>query len=408
MQISPSNVFRGRNIFFVGGTGFLGKVTLSMLLERFPDIGKIYLMVRAGSGDDSEERFWNNVFTSPAFDPIRERYGDQVQKYLSEKLVIVGGDITHDNLGYTEEQAQKIADDIDLVLNSSGNVSFNPPLETAMKTNVTGTKNLLAFVKRMKRPAFVHTSTCFVAGNRTGQIWEDDPVIGYFPRREELKDVTFSVDQELKDSERLTRNIVEEAEDATLNAEFRLVARKRLIEEGRDPDEGNTLNLAAARERKDWIRNKMSDLGLQRAQWWGWPNIYTYTKSMAEQLIAAETGIARAIVRPAIVESSVSYPFPGWNEGFNTTAPLILFALNGQSIYPLNQEVILDIIPVDYVASAMLSVAAQSIVEQPRLVYQLCSGDTNPHKLRRIVTLLGLYKRSYFQDKKTGNRFLNA
>src|SRR5262245_36729650 len=102
MQISPSKILRGRNIFFVGGTGFLGKVTLSMLLERFPDIGKIYLMVRAGSGDDSEERFWNNVFTSPAFDPIRERYGDQVQKYLSEKLVIVGGDITHDNLGYTE------------------------------------------------------------------------------------------------------------------------------------------------------------------------------------------------------------------------------------------------------------------------------------------------------------------
>lgn len=408
MRISPSNILRGRNIFFVGGTGFLGKVTLSMLLERFPNIGKIYLMVRAGSGDDSEERFWNNVFTSPAFDPIRERYGDQVQEYLSEKLVIVGGDITHDNLGYSEELAQKIAGDIDLVLNSSGNVSFNPPLETAMKTNVTGTKNLLAFVKRMKRPAFVHTSTCFVAGNRKGQIWEDDPVIGYFPRREELKEVTFSVEQELKDSERLTRNIVEEAEDATLNAEFRSTARKRLIEEGRDPDEGNTLNLAAARERKDWIRNRMSDLGLQRAQWWGWPNIYTYTKSMAEQLIAAETGIARAIVRPAIVESSVAYPFPGWNEGFNTTAPLILFALNGQSIYPLNQEVILDIIPVDHVAAAMLSIASQTIVERPQLAYQLCSGDSNPIKLRRIVTLLGLYKRSYFQDKKTGNRFLNA
>ncbi len=408
MRISPPEIFRGRNIFFIGGTGFLGKVTLSMLLERFPDIGKIYLMVRAGSGDDSEERFWNNVFTSPAFDPVRERHGERVHDYLREKLVIVGGDITHDNLGYTEEQAQQIANDIDLVLNSSGNVSFNPPLETAMKTNVTGTKNLIAFVKRMKRPAFVHTSTCFVAGNRSGQIWEDDPVIGYFPRRDEMKDAEFSVEQELKDSERLTRNVVDEATDATLNAEFRTIARKRLIEEGRDPDEGNTLSLAAARERKDWIRNKMSDLGLQRAQWWGWPNIYTYTKSMAEQLIAAETGIARAIIRPAIVESSVSYPFPGWNEGFNTTAPLILFALNGQSLYPLNQDVILDIIPVDHVASAILTVSSQTIVEEPRLVYQLCSGDSNPIKLRRIVTLLGLYKRSYFQDKKTGNSFLNA
>jgi len=408
MSLSPREIFRNRNIFFTGGTGFLGKVTLSMLLDRFPEIGKIYLMVRAGSSQESDERFWANIFPSPAFDPVRNRYGDRVKEYLNEKLIIVGGDITHKNLGYTEEQAQQIAGDIDLVLNSSGNVSFNPPLETALKTNVTGTQNLLEFVKRMKRPAFVHTSTCFVAGNRSGQVWEEDPVDGYFPRREEMKEARFSVAQELKDCERLIRSVVEEATDATLNAEFRTTARKRLIEEGRDPDDESTLNLATARERKDWIRNRMSDLGLERAKWWGWPNIYTYTKSMAEQIIAAETGIARAIVRPAIVESSISYPFSGWNEGFNTTAPLILFALNGQFEFPVNNNLVLDIIPVDFVASAMLAVAAQTIVEEPRLVYQLCCGDVNPARMRRIVTLLGLYKRKYFKDKEDGNKFLNA
>lgn len=407
-RLSPNEVLRGRNIFFTGGTGFLGKVTLSMLLDRFPGLGKIYLMVRAGSSQDSEDRFWSNIFPSPAFDPLRKRYGTTVKEYLKEKLVIVGGDITHPNLGYTEEQAQSIAANIDLVLNSSGNVSFNPPLETALKTNVTGTQNLLAFVKRMKRPAFVHTSTCFVAGNRSGQIWEEDPVVGYFPRKQEMKEAHFSVEQELKDCDRLIRSVVEEATDATLNAEFRTAARKRLIEEGRDPDEESTLNLAAARERKDWIRNRMSDLGLQRAQWWGWPNIYTYTKSMAEQIIAAETGIARAIVRPAIVESSISYPFSGWNEGFNTTAPLILFALNGQFEFPVNNQLVLDIVPVDFVASALLSIAAQTIAEKPDLVYQLCTGDVNPARMRRIVTLLGLYKRKHFQDKETGNQFINA
>jgi long-chain acyl-CoA synthetase len=407
-EVSPKAIFRDRKIFFIGGTGFLGKVTLSMLLDRFPEVGKIYLMVRAGSSQDSKDRFWSNIFPSPAFEPLRTRYGSHVKDYLNEKLIIVGGDITHKNLGYTEEQAQEIAQDIDLVLNSSGNVSFNPPLETALKTNVTGTENLLEFVKRMKRPAFVHTSTCFVAGNRSGQIWEEDPVVGYFPRREELKEVRFSVEQELKDCDRLIRSVVEEATDATLNAEFRTTARNRLIEEGRDPDDESTLNLAAARERKDWIRNKMSDLGLERAKWWGWPNIYTYTKSMAEQIIAAETGIARAIIRPAIVESSITYPFTGWNEGFNTTAPLILFALNGQFEFPVNDKLVLDIVPVDFVASAMLSIAAQTIVEKPELVYQLCTGDVNPARMRRIVTLLGLYKRKHFQDKETGNQFINA
>ncbi|HET6267732.1 MAG TPA: AMP-binding protein, partial [Acidobacteriota bacterium] len=408
MQFSPSKIFEGRRIFFVGGTGFLGKVTLSMLLERFPEIARIYLMVRAGAGNDPEQRFWDNIFSSPTFDPVRSRYGSDVEKYLREKLVILGGDITHDNLGYTEEQARQVAGDVDLVLNSSGNVSFNPPLETALKTNVTGTKNLIAFTKRMKRPALVHTSTCFVAGNRSGQIWEDDPVIGYFPRREEMPEVEFSVEKELKDCDRLTRSVVEEADDATLNAEFRATARKRLIEEGRDPDDQGTLHLAAGRERKDWIRNKMSALGLERAKWWGWPNIYTYTKSMAEQLIAQETGMVRSIIRPAIVESSVEYPFSGWNEGFNTTAPLILFGLNGQNEFPVNKNLILDVIPVDYVAAAMLTVSAQAIVEEPKLVHQLCTGDTNPAKMRRIVTLLGLYKRKHFREKETGNRFVNA
>src|SRR5262249_42110943 len=108
-SFSPSKIFQGKNIFFIGGTGFLGKVTLSMLLERYPQVNKIYLMVRAGTTDDSEERFWNNVFSSPAFDPVRERYGDGVKDYVKSKLIIVGGDITQDNLGYTEEQAQQIA-----------------------------------------------------------------------------------------------------------------------------------------------------------------------------------------------------------------------------------------------------------------------------------------------------------
>ena len=89
-DFSPGEILRGRNIFFTGGTGFLGKVTLSMLLDRFPELGKIYLMVRAGSSQDSEDRFWSNIFPSPAFDPLRKRYGTEIKNYLKEKLIIVG------------------------------------------------------------------------------------------------------------------------------------------------------------------------------------------------------------------------------------------------------------------------------------------------------------------------------
>ena len=172
-------------MFILGSTGFVGKVLLGMLLDRFPQIGRAYVMVRRGSGTDSEARFWQSVVTSPAFDPLRAKHdgADGLAGFLRGKVTVVDGDITEPALGMSEEMADRIAGDVDVLINSSGRVTFNPPLESALRTNVEGTKNVIAFAKRMKRPALVHTSTCFVAGNRSGEVWEDEKLDGYFPRR---------------------------------------------------------------------------------------------------------------------------------------------------------------------------------------------------------------------------------
>ena len=407
---SPTEIFRGRNVFILGSTGFVGKVLLSMLLDRFPDVGRVYVMVRRGSGTSSELRFWSSVVTSPAFDPLREKYGgvDGLAAYLKQKVIVVDGDITEENLGLSEDEAQRVAQDIDVLLNSSGRVTFNPPLESALRTNVGGTKNVIAFARRMKRPALLHTSTCFVAGNRSGEVWEDEELIGYFPRKADLPGTKFSVEQEMADSERIAIAIRAEADDAQVLARLRQKARQRLTEESRDPDDESVLRLAVARERKEWIRSEATRRGVERARDWGWPNIYTYTKSMGDQLVARETGIYRSIVRPAIVESAVAFPFKGWNEGFTTSAPLVYLALKGQNVLPVSDKLILDIVPVDHICAGMLMVAAQLMIEQPKLIHQLSSGDLNPGRISRIVTLTGLYKRKRFQSKETGNRFLNA
>src|SRR3982750_116384 len=388
MKLSPTEIYNGRKIFLIGSTGFLGKVTLSMLLHRFPSVGRVYVTVRARSDEESQTRFWNNVITAPPFDPLRERYGDAFEGFIRDKVEIVGGDIGETNLGYTEEEAQRIADSVDVVINSAGNVTFNPTLESALRTNVVGTENVIQFAKRMKRPALIHVSTCFVAGNRSGPVWESDPVIGYFPRRdeEEMAGVEFAVEQEIRDCAKLAERVREESRDAMMAARFRESARKRLIEEGRDPDDLDAMGLAVARERKVWTRTRLTDLGIERATFWGWPNIYTYTKSLGEQLVAAEEGINRTIVRPSIVESAKDYPFPGWNEGFTTTAPIIFIALKGQTQIPANDKLILDITPVDAVAAVMLAAAAEAIVREPRLAYQAATGDTNPTRCQETAT----------------------
>src|SRR6266478_7146672 len=338
MKLSPTEIFNDRKIFLISSTGFLGKVTLSMLLHRFPNIGRVYVTVRARSQEESESRFWNSVLTAAPFDPLRDRYGNALEGFIRDKVFVLGGDIGDVNLGYSEDAAQRVADDLDIVINSAGNVTFNPTLESALRTNVVGTQNVIAFARRMKRPALIHISTCFVAGNRSGSVWENDDVIGYFPRKNKLRGVEFSVEQEIADCAKMSERAREEAKDAMRVAQFRELARKRLNEELRDADDPDALGLAVARERKVWTRNRLTELGIERAKFWGWPNIYTYTKVLGEQLVAAETGIVRSIVRPSIVESAKDYPFPGWNEGFTTTAPIIFMALKGQRQIPANEK----------------------------------------------------------------------
>ncbi len=408
MKLSPTEIFKGKKIFFIGGTGFVGKVTLSMLLHNFPDIGKVYATVRARDAAESKIRFWTSIVTSPTFDPLREKYGDSFTDFIKSKVVPVNGDVGNEYLGLDEKDAKKIMRDTDIIINGAGNVTFNPPLESALRTNVVGSNNIIKMARMMKKPRLVHVSTCFVAGKRSGPIWENEPVVGYFPRKEELPGTIFDVNREVEDCARLSEQARQEADDAVQHAKFREQARNRFIEEGRDPDDEADLKSAIFRERKMWVRERTTELGAERAGYWGWTNIYTYSKSLAEQIIASQDDIVKVLVRPSIVESSNQYPFPGWNEGFTTTAPLILIALRGQPIIPVNEKLILDVIPVDMVSGAILAATMNALVDdKPPLVFQASSGDSNPNDMKRIVGLVGLYKRRHFEEKETGNKIAN-
>src|SRR5687768_12344716 len=143
MKLSPTEIFNNKNIFFIGGTGFVGKVTLSMLLYNFPNIGKVYATVRARDARESEIRFWTTIITSPTFDPLREKYGDRFEDFIREKVIPVNGDVGNDLLGMDEKSAKKILKQCDVIINGAGNVTFNPPLESALRTNVVGTNNVL-------------------------------------------------------------------------------------------------------------------------------------------------------------------------------------------------------------------------------------------------------------------------
>jgi long-chain acyl-CoA synthetase len=425
-DFSARQAFRGRRVLFLGGTGFVGKVTLSMLLTHYgEDLETVYVIVRPGAGFTAERRFYEKVVTAPPFDPMRQKYGQGLEAWLRTKVVPLPGDVARPSSGLDEETVKSLEGKLDVIVNSSGHVSFNPPLEQALNVNVFGVQHLVALAKRTGA-ALVHVSTCFTRGNRSGESREDAPIVGYFPRvrpkkgqwedprlidRGQFLDAgDFSLEQEIADCRRLTEHVRARADDKALLSMFRQKAKQRLEEEGRDPDHDKTVSLGVQRERKLWVAAELAKVGIERAQHWGWPNIYTYTKSLGDQVVsraADEDGLRVTIVRPAIVESAIRFPFPGWNEGFTTTAPLAFLSLKGHRTYPTGHKLILDVIPVDLVAAGLLSATAATLGGIQDRVYQLGSGDTNPLYVTRAVEFLGIHKRKYFRERETGPKWLN-
>lgn len=406
-----TETLRGRHLLFAGATGFVGKVTLAMLLERYPELGGIHVIVRPGSAGNAQERFFNKIAPSEPFQPIRDRYGEEgAKRYLAEKCHVISGDVTDPLWGVTPEQLEGIKGKVAAVINCAGLVSFDPSLEIGIDVNVRGAQNGAALCKALDA-AMVHISTCFVVGNRPGQIFENEQIAGYFPKKDDIDGRDFSLDSELVDCERIVAQVRAKADDHQLLATFRTDAVARLRNEGRDPEDPKALKLAISRERKLWLVGELTRVGMERAASWGWPNTYTYTKSLGEQALAKagkEDGLRWTTVRPAIVESALAFPFPGWNEGFTTSAPLTFMALKGQRQWPNHSTVILDIVPVDLVAAGTIAAIAAIIRNEHREVYQLASGDTNPLASSRVVELTGLYRRKFFRNKKTGSSWRNA
>ncbi|HLH32098.1 MAG TPA: SDR family oxidoreductase, partial [Terriglobia bacterium] len=362
------DAFSNKTMLLLGGTGFLGKVLLAMVLDRFPELKHIFVQVRKKKTVSAEQRFYSDILKSPPLRPIVERIGDSV---IKSKITVVEGDLDQPLCGIPADQLEQLKSKVDIVVNLAGVVDFDPPVNESVEPNVYGTQHLIDLAQLLNAK-LVHVSTAYVAGKTNGRVSEDAPIVGYFPRRGERPGETFSVAEELKWYE-------------------------QFVKETRESRETNPRP----------VRERLREGGMNRAEQWGWTNTYTYTKSMGEQLIAQTPGLSYAIIRPAIVESSMRFPFPGWNEGFTTSAPLVLMGGDGVKGWPVRKDAPLEIIPVDIVAAGILIVTAAVLCGKNKNVYHLASADENPIALPRLVAFLGMNSRYKHKHKKKGSRLAN-
>jgi long-chain acyl-CoA synthetase len=150
-----------------------------------------------------------------------------------------------------------------------------------------------------------------------------------------------------------------------------------------------------------WMRNRLTRAGMRRAQRFGWPNTYTFTKSLGESLLATRgAGLPISVVRPSIVETSTHEPFRGWNEGINTSAPLSYLLGTYFRQLPTNERKCLDLIPVDMVCRGMTLIAAALIQRRQQQLYQLATSASNPCDMGRAIELTALAHRKHYRAQQ--------
>ncbi|MGJ7917053.1 fatty acyl-CoA reductase [Massilia sp. LXY-6] len=347
MNTKPLSVpaaLSGKRVLLTGATGFLAKVVLEKLIRTVPELGGVILLIRGGKQGNARERFQRQVAASSIFDTLRAERGAWLERFFAEQVECVTGDVTEARFGLGEERFRALAARTGLVINAAASVNFREPLDQALRINTLSLQHLTALA-RMAGAPLVQVSTCYVNGFRRGDIAEDHVHPGRHHDAGAL-------------AERLRRKI------------DRIKARSA------DPQ---------------GLEEKLTALGIREARRRGWNDTYTFTKWMGEQLaMQGMRGRALAIVRPTIIESTLRAPVPGWLEGVKVADAVILAYARGRtSFFPARSEGIIDVIPADLAANAILLAAAEALsAPAGQRVYQCASGASNPIKVGALIRLL--------------------
>ena len=396
--LSVRKALGGKHVMLIGVTGFIGKVWLANTLMDLPEIGKLYLLIRGQKANPAEMRFEKMMEESPVFDPLFEKYGDRLGALLAEKIEVVEGDVSQSGLGVDADTAARLRRDLDLIINSSGLTDFNPDLRDALAVNVDSAFHLIEFIRASDHAALLHLSTCYVAGQRDGRVGE------------RVRRNYTPAGLEHFDAEKEWRRLHELAEAAEAKADSPEVVeelKKQALEKEHAAKDlgGQALEIQIRKNRERWLKKYLQEEAVRRAQELGWPNTYTFTKSLAESLIAKQIGknddgLPIAIVRPAIVETSVAKPFRGWNEGINTSAALSYLLGTAFRQLPSNERKRLDIIPVDAVCAGMTLIGAALVERRHDPLYQLATSVTNSCDMGRSIELTSLAHRRHYRAQE--------
>jgi fatty acyl-CoA reductase len=344
-----------QQVFITGASGFLGKAIVEKILREVPGIGRIYLLIRGSQQQSAQERAMEGVFGSSLFDVLRTEHGEHFESFINEKVQIVEGELTKPMFGLDKSAFAGIASELNLIINSAASVNFREAMDQALEINTLCLNNIVALANYKSAPQrvtpVVQVSTCYVNGLNKGVMREEvaAPASGLI---DAIDHDTYAIDKVIAKLQQKIEGI-----------------RTRFTNKVKQDQ-------------------KLIELGISQSRHYGWNDTYTFTKWMGEQLLIQGLGKNNlTLLRPSIIESTISSPVPGWVEGVKVADALIYAYAKGRvSIFPGDDNGLLDVIPVDLVANAVLLSGAELLTKSEGYrIYQCCSGSSNPIRLKQFI-----------------------
>lgn len=302
---SPSHYFRGKTVFVTGATGLVGKLIIEKLLRL--EAQKIFILIRHKKGVGAAAR------VDILLDEVVFRGHDKVRH---GQVIAVEGDLSAPLLGISENDANVLVEETQLVFHAAARVSFDDNFQEAVQINVLGTQEVVALAEKMLNlEAFLYVSTAFA--NCT-QNWVKEQL--YPPPMEPaafLRAIDMMCEDEL--------------------------------------------------------------LALSGAVTKPWPNSYTYTKALAESLVA-RSKLPFAIVRPSIILTTYTEPIPGYTNNIYGLNGVIVGVATGILRIMYMPDSPVDCVPADYVINCTLLAAWKRAHDTTATVFHCVS--TNDKALR--------------------------
>nr|WP_264045064.1 non-ribosomal peptide synthetase [Mycobacterium paraffinicum] len=158
-----------RTVLLTGATGFLGRYLALQWLERMAAVGgKLICLVRAESRERARRRL-RDAFDSG--DPELLRH---FQELAADHLEVIAGDKGETNLGLDHETWQRLAETVDLIVDSAAVVNHVLPYSQLFGPNVVGTAELIRIALTAKIKPYAFVSTADVGRQIEASVFTED------------------------------------------------------------------------------------------------------------------------------------------------------------------------------------------------------------------------------------------